>query len=166
MNKSEILAKYREQHNNLSQPYYENKRAKARTLRLYLTPQTLVETSKRQVLRQLPQVAQTAIREAFEGGGYKRIKVVRECGGNLNCKDKPYRRFSELTSPQKDEVWEMILDEDEFNYEHQNIWMGCDAELRERLAELEAETSLTMDEEDEVDELRAFLKINEHEGLQ
>ncbi len=166
MNKDEILAKHREQHGNLSKPYYENKRAKSRALGLYLTTDTLVETAQRRVLKQLPTQAQQAVRQAFENGQHKRIKVVRECDGNLNCKDKPYKRFSELTSPQKDEVWQMILDEDEFNYEHQDIWANCDIELKARKEELEAKPNPTMDEEDEVDELRAFLKINEHEGLQ
>lgn len=159
MNKNEILAKYMEQHNNLSKPYYENKKAKSKALGLYLTPQTLVETAKRQTLKQLPAQAQGAVRLAFNNGQHRRLKIARECDENLNCQDKPYKRFSELTSTQKNEVWQMILDEDEFNYSHQDIWANCDIELKARLVELEARPNPTIDEEDEIDELKALLEL-------
>lgn len=158
MNKNEILAKYREQHDNLSKPYYQLKRERSKALGLYLTTETLVETAQRRVLKQLPAQAQSAVRQAFESGQHRIKKVVRECDENLNFEGKPYKRFSELSSTQKDAVWQMILDEDGFNYDHQNIWANCDNELRARKEELEAKSRLTMDEEGELGELKTWFK--------
>lgn len=173
MNKEEILANYTQEHNNFSKPYYENKKAKSKALGLYLTPETLVETIKRQVLKKLPAQAQEAVRQAFENGNLRGLRVVREYTLN-NPKDlkpdclypdgktpKPAYRFSELTPAQKDDVWQMILDENEFIYEHQNIWYQCDVELLARKDELKAKPILSMDEEQEKQELSSMFPEGE-----
>lgn len=169
MNKEEILAKYKEQHDNLSEPYYQLKRQRAKALRLYLTPVTLVETAQRRVLKQLPEQAQLAVRQAFEDGQHRIKRVVTEYTLNSpkdatpSCSyinetglsiSKPSKRFSDLTSPQKEAVWQMILDEDEFNYTHQDIQANCNAELKVREEELKAKPNLTIDEEEELEELK------------
>lgn len=78
-------------------------------------------------------------------------------------------------------------DKELFDQQHRQVWADCDIELRARKVKLEAQTTLTPTEKqefdelesifpkpassarnlaDEIDELKALIKINKHEGLQ
>jgi len=133
MTRDEIIEKYMKQHNELSYRYYETKREKAKRIGLYLTPNTTVETGKRGILRNKATREQNKIKREFERGEYQNMPVVRELEidemGRFNFVGKPFRCFKDLTPSQKDVIWEMILDEDEFNEEHAQIWDKCNQEL-------------------------------------
>jgi len=130
MTREETISKYKQEHNRLSESYYSNKHKKSKRVRLYLTPQTLVETSKRRVLRQESAKEQDSVKRELETGVHQERYIVREHDGNFNFANHPFKRFKDLTPVQRETIWGMVLDEDEFNYEHQNIWMRCNEELQ------------------------------------
>jgi len=150
--RDEIIAKYLREHDELSNAYYIQKRERAKRIGLYLTPQTLIETEKRRILKQepessvererrrgripsddTPRTERDRVWDRFEKGEHQERMICRECevdgNGELKFDGKPFKRFKDLTPKQKAAVWEMILDEDEFNEKHVQIWDRCNQEL-------------------------------------
>ncbi len=151
----EIQAEYQGRHAVLSSPYYEAKRLKAKNAGVYLTTQTLCETAQRRIIRQLSKDEQDAVRQLFLDGALCDAFVVRECDKDLKFEGKPYRRLADLSPATRDAAWEMILDEDEFNFAHQDIWIECGTKFRARLDELKAQGTLLAAESEEKAQLEA-----------
>jgi len=151
----EILTEYRGKHDVLSSPYYTTKRLKARSAGVYLATQTLCETAQRRILRETTKDEQDAVRQRFLDGALCDVFVVRECDENMKFDGRPYRRFADLSPETQDATWEMILDEDEFNFAHQDIWIECGSKLRVRLDELVVKGPLSGAESEEKAQLEA-----------